>query len=93
MKAVLSFGVVALLLAQTGCTDQSGASLSTLIGTEVVVTAAPTVIVAGGRSEVRENQWQGLLVSVDDQWVVIQFGRKVQAIDRPKVVAIASAGE
>lgn len=93
MRGYAAAKSTALLLLLAGCVGTSETALNGLVGRDVVVSAEPTVIVAGSRSEVRERQWQGILVSVDEDWVVIEADKRLQAIDRDKVVTIVSAGE
>lgn len=82
-----------LFMVLLGCGSQPGSAIQGMIGTEVVVSAEPTVILRGSSSEVRENRWQGVLVSADREWVVLRIGAKLQAVDRGRIDTLISAAE
>jgi hypothetical protein len=62
-----------------------------LIGKEVTVFAEPTIITTSTTSQVQENTFKGKLLSVSDDWVVVEDKPGMSAINRDKVVSIVGA--
>lgn len=87
---VMAAIITVMTVSMVGCSGQAGSSnLSALYGKEVMVTMEPTVITTSTTSEVRENKLSGKLVSVDDNWVVLNTAPEKVALSRLKVITIA----
>lgn len=59
-----------------------------LVAKEVIVVAEPTVITTGTTSRVIENKFDGKLVSVDQDWVVVENPQGLSAVNKKKVITI-----
>jgi len=72
-----------------GCGEPSSQSaLSAMVGKEVEVLLAPTILTTATSTEVRKNDFSGKLVRADNQWVVLDAGRGQIAINRTRVISI-----